>query len=123
MNNKRKRASSEAPESAQKKRRGNKRGSHAEAVADVANAIQSLADNFSSSSTSMPPTNVMATTTPKRRAAALKLMEDDGQFSEDESVSVICLFARKKAVHDTFLSLSNEERRTKYVKKELDMDL
>jgi hypothetical protein len=122
-NNKRKRASSEAPEIShtQKKRRGNKRGSHTEAVADVADAIQSLANNFSSSDSSPAPiTNVMATTTPERRAAALKLIEDDGQFSEDDLVSVFCLFAHKKAVHDTFLSLSNEGWRTKYVRKELD---
>jgi hypothetical protein len=121
MDNKRKRASSEAPKlpsNSQKKRRVGKRGSHTEAVGDVADAIQSLANNFSSSA---PTANVMATTTPERRAAALKLMEDDGEFSEDESVSVICLFAHKKAVHDTFLSLSNKERRTKYVRKELDM--
>jgi hypothetical protein len=120
MNNKRKRASSEAPEIShtQKKRRGNKRGSHTEAVADVADAIQSLANNFSSSPA--PITTVMATTTPERRAAALKLMEDDGQFSDDELVSVFCLFAHKKAVHNTFLSLSNEKWRTKYVRKELD---
>jgi hypothetical protein len=120
--NKRKRASSEAPElpsNTRKKRRGGKRGSHTEAVGDVADAIQSLANNFSSSSA--PTQNVMAATTPERRAAALKLMEDDGEFSEDESVSVICLFAHKKAVHDTFLSLSNKERRIKYVRKELDM--
>jgi hypothetical protein len=122
MDNKRKRASSEAPKlpsNSQKKQRVGKRGSHTEAVGDVADAIQCLANNFSSSSA--PTANVMATTTPERRAAALKLMEDDGEFSEDESVSVICLFAHKKAVHDTFLSLSNKERRTKYVRKELDM--
>jgi hypothetical protein len=120
MDNKRKRASSEAPKlpsNSQKKQRVGKRGSHTEAVGDVADAIQSLANNFSSSA---PTANVMATTTPERRAAALKLMEDDGEFSEDESVSVICLFAHKKAVHDTFLSLSNKER-CKYVRKELDM--
>jgi hypothetical protein len=104
----------------QKKRRRSKRGSHTEAVGDVADAIQSLANNFSSPSA--PTTSVMAATTPERRAAALKLMEDDGQFSEDELVSVFYLFAHKKAVHDTFLSLSNEKWRTKYVRKELDIE-
>jgi hypothetical protein len=124
-NNKRKRAFSEAPElpsNVQKKRRSSKRGSHTEAVGDVADAIQSLAQSFSPSESSAPTTSVMAATTPERRAAAIKLMDDDGQFSEDELVSVTCLFAHKKAVHDTFLSLPNEKWHTKYVRKELDME-
>lgn len=64
----------------------------------------------------------MAATTPKQCAAALKLIEDDGQLTEDELVPVFCLFAHKKAIYDTFLSLSNKEWHTKYVRKKLNME-
>jgi hypothetical protein len=90
-------------------------GSHhqcgAEAVSEVADAICGLSGALAESSKHPP--------TPECRKATIQLMEDDGDFSDDDQVRIIHLFASKSKAVDSFLSICKKRICTAYVKSEL----
>ena len=91
--------------------RGHRHQRGAEAVSEVADAIRGLSGALAESSKHPP--------TPERRKAAIQLMEDDGDFSDDDQVRIIRLFASKSEAADSFLSIRKKRIRTAYVKSEL----
>lgn len=114
---KRLRADSESPatdESASRPLKGRRHTRNADAAVDVAEAIRFL-------SNSMKPTNAPngPPSTPERRQAAIHLMEDDGEFSEDEEVLAIQLFTRDSASADSYLGIRKKSTRTKFIRSQL----
>ena len=61
----------------------------------MAGAIIQLSKSFSNTGSS----------TPERHNKAIALLEDDGDFSDEEEVEVMGLFAVNMAVADTFLGI------------------
>ena len=104
-------APSESPSPPSSQLRGRRHKRSADAVSDVADAIRGLS-NALAESNKHPPT-------PERRKAAIQLLEDDGEFSDDEQVRIISLFASKSEAADSFLSIRKKRIRTAYIQSEL----
>lgn len=85
-------------------------------MADVASAIRELARSALASDDQ----SISAMQAPEaRRASAIHLLEDDGDFSDYEQVEVIQLFKKSIDTADTFLAISKQEVRTKFIRAEL----
>ena len=82
-----------------------------EAVSEVADAIHGLSGALAELSKHPP--------TPEHHKAAIQLMEDDGDFFNDDQVRIICLFASKSEAADSFLSICKKRIHTAYVQLEL----
>jgi hypothetical protein len=104
---KRTRAPSESPSPPRGRR--HKRGP--DAVSDVADAIRGLSSALVESNKHPP--------TPERRKAAIQLLDDDGEFSEDDQVRIIALFTGRYEAADSFLSIPKKRIRTAYIRSEL----
>lgn len=83
----------------------------AEAVSEVVDAIHGLSGALTESSKHPP--------TPEHHKAAIQLMEDDGDFSNNDQVRIIRLFASKSEAADSFLSICKKRIRTAYIQSEL----
>jgi hypothetical protein len=108
---KRTRAPSESPSPPSSQPRGHQHKRGADAVSDVSDAIRGLSTALAESNKHPP--------TPERRKAAIQLLEDDGEFSDDEQVRIISLFASKSEAADSFLSIRKKRIRTAYIQSEL----
>ena len=82
-----------------------------EAVSEVADAIHGLSGALAELSKHPP--------TPECRKAAIQLMEDDGDFSDNDQVRIIHLFASKSEAADSFFSICKKRICTAYVQSEL----
>jgi hypothetical protein len=100
----RKRAASSSPADVGKRPR--KR--NAEAASEMANALLQVASSL----------NVVGS--PEVRQRAIKLMEEDGEFSDNEEVHVMRLFTKDTAVAQTFIGASKKSRRTAFIRSILE---
>ncbi|KAG6874744.1 hypothetical protein C0992_006740 [Termitomyces sp. T32_za158] len=57
--------------------------------------------------------------TPQCRSKAIDVLYDDGGFSDGEEISILHLFTHNKAIVDTYSSIKNKEKRTKYLRSML----
>ena len=83
----------------------------AKAVSEVADAIRGLSGALTESNKHPP--------TPECRKAAIQMMEDDGDFSDNDQVRIIHLFASKSEAADSFLSICKKRICTAYIQSEL----
>jgi hypothetical protein len=74
----------------------------------MAEAIIQLSQSFSNAGSS----------TPERRNKAIALLEDDGDFSDDEEVKVMGLFVENMAIADTFLGIRKQKVRTTFIRSQ-----
>ncbi|KAI3612942.1 hypothetical protein WG66_005490 [Moniliophthora roreri] len=79
-----------------------------DAVQDVAAALYAM------------PLQFNAEATPQRRQKAVKLLEDDGELSDEEFTQACKLFGRDSGVVDMFTAISSKTRRTAYIQSELE---
>ena len=114
----RKRAASSPPPSLrpQKQSRSSPRGPAV--VQDVANAIREFSESMSNTATVADTPS-----TPKRRRAAIEVVEEDGTFTTPEQIRVWSLFYKDVAAADTYMAITNERKRNKFVRGLLDMPI
>ena len=72
---------------------------------EVASAIRDMSKTFITSG--LP--------TPERRRQAIQLLEDDGDFSDNEQVHVMGLFADNMAIADTFMHIRKKNVHTTFI--------
>ncbi|KAG6895804.1 hypothetical protein C0992_012374 [Termitomyces sp. T32_za158] len=53
--------------------------------------------------------------TPQHHSKAIDVLYDDGDFSDGEEISILCLFTHNKAIVDIYSSIKNKEKHTKYL--------
>jgi hypothetical protein len=76
---------------------------------EVASAIRDMSKTFTTSG--LP--------TPERRQQAIQLLEDDGDFSDNEQVHVMGLFADNMAIADTFMHIGKKNVRTTFIRSKI----
>ena len=86
-------------------RKGRKR--NADVGADMASALDRVA------------TSLQVVGSPEVCAQAIQLMEDDGDFSENEGANVMMLFVEKSAYAKAYVTLRVKERRTAFINRML----
>lgn len=57
--------------------------------------------------------------TPERHNRAIALLEEDGDFLDNEEVEVMGLFVKNMAVADTFLGIRKQGVRTTFIRSQL----
>ncbi|KAJ7816476.1 hypothetical protein B0H13DRAFT_2460060 [Mycena leptocephala] len=97
-----KRPPSSSPSTTRKPRKRN-----AEAASDVAAALERVAASL----------HVVGS--PEVSARAIQLMEDDGDFSENEGANVMMLFVEKSSYAKAFVAVRSRERRTAFIHRAL----
>ncbi|KAJ7659059.1 hypothetical protein DFH06DRAFT_1406054 [Mycena polygramma] len=98
-----KRAASPSSASGSKKRKRN-----ADAASEMAGAIERVALAL----------NTVGS--PEVRRSAIRLMEDDGEFSENEEVAVMRLFTKDTAVAQTYIGSRKKTSRTNFIRSILE---
>ena len=81
------------------------------AISDVASSVRDLATAFTASGDQ---------TSPQRRTAAVKLIEDDGELSENEQLKFFKVLRKDVSVADFVLAIKDKGKRTRYIQSELD---
>ena len=57
--------------------------------------------------------------TPERRIKAINLVDDDGEFSDNEQAHVMVLFSRDIAIADTFTGIKSKSIRTAFIRAQM----
>ncbi|KAF7288468.1 Myb-DNA-bind-3 domain-containing protein [Mycena chlorophos] len=100
-----KRAASSSP---QKPSGGRQRRRNADAASEMAAALRDVAGAL----------HVRGS--PEIRARAVELLEEDGDFSDDDVAIAMELFEEKVSVAQTYIASRNKETRTKYLQRRLE---
>ena len=69
----------------------------------------------------MSNTTTDTPSTPKRRQAAIETVEQDGTFTTPEQIKVWNLFYKDIAAADTYMAVSDQRKRNRFVRGLLDM--
>lgn len=85
--------------------------------------VQDVADAIREFSESMSNTAVVVDTpsTPKRWQAAIGVVEEDRTFTTPEQIKVWSLFYKDIAAADTYMAITDERKRNRFVRGVLDM--
>jgi hypothetical protein len=110
--NSRKRLSDEHSDALSAKRR--RQVTALAAISDAASSVRDLATAFTASGSSGDQSS------PQRCTAAVKLIEDDGELSENEQLKFFQVLHKDVAVADFVLAIKDKGKRTRYIQSELD---
>jgi hypothetical protein len=102
----RKRAASSSPSDGRRRRKRN-----SQAASEIALALEHVANSL----------NVVGS--PEVRRKAIKVLEDDGDFSENDEVKIMRIFTKDTAVAQTYIGVSKQSKRTKFIRSVLDDDI
>ncbi|KAJ7223788.1 hypothetical protein C8J57DRAFT_1535928 [Mycena rebaudengoi] len=101
----RKRAASSSPLGSPCKRHKH----NAEAASDVSMALRDVALLL----------NIQPQGIPEVRRQAIRMMEEDGEFSDEEEVDIMCLFSKDTALAQTYIGSSKKTTRTAFIRSVL----
>lgn len=82
-------------------------------MSEVAKSIQHLAEGLG------PSLAVPSTATPERKTA-IRLLEEDGELSENEQIQAMRLFRKDSSIAQSYISIRNKSTRTKYIQAEME---
>ena len=103
-----------ASTSAKHSRKGRRHARGADSMLEVVSAIWDMSKTFTTSG--LP--------TPEQRQQVIQLLKDDGDFSDNEQVHVIGLFADNMAIADTFIHIRKKNVCTTFIRSKIgDRDL
>lgn len=83
------------------------------AMFEVAGAIKALTDSF------VEPSGSWNLTLPQQHGTAICMLEEDGDLSNNEQVTAICLFSCKTSVADSYLSIKKNTTHTLFIQSEI----
>ncbi|KZO98396.1 hypothetical protein CALVIDRAFT_562302 [Calocera viscosa TUFC12733] len=83
------------------------------------NGLFAMAEAVKEMSSVMSSSDTGTDSSPNRHKHAIQLLEDETEFSDEEIVTAIDLFARNRALGDSYSAISRSSLRTRWLRKQL----
>ncbi|KAG6807625.1 hypothetical protein H0H92_006890 [Tricholoma furcatifolium] len=110
---KREAAEEDEPGSSKRSRGHGRRQSSGQALSGMASSIAQLASSL---------VNDTVVPSPQRKQAAVRIIEDDGDLSEEEQIKVFKIIRRDTSFADTLLAIKKKSTRTHFIQSELNSE-